>query len=84
MSERDRILRLNELARAQRIETRHAPFGEHTLRIPWRDWRALQLVFPGLASSKQSDFEQAMRELHESPLADPYRVRPRRAQLGHL
>jgi len=66
------------------VPTKHAPFAEHTLRIPVEDWRALTLLFPGLLSKDHAEYEAAMKRLHESPLADPYRVRTRRAQLGHL
>lgn len=82
MSERNDILRGNQLAREQRLPTRHAPFAEHTLRIPVRDWRVLCALIPGLSSKNHDEYEAAMTVLHASPLADPYRVRSRRAQLG--
>jgi hypothetical protein len=84
VSERDNILRGNQLAREQRIPTRHAPFAEHTLRIPTRDWYALTLIFPGLRSRNRDEFQAAMDALHASDFANLYRVRTRRAQLGHL
>lgn len=83
MSSRD-VLREAQLAREGRVPTRHAPFAEHTLRIPVEHWRALTMLFPGLNSKDHAEYEEAMKRLHESPLADPYRVRPRKAQLGHL
>jgi len=80
----ERVLREAQLAREGRVETQHAPFAEHTLRIPTEHWKALTLLFPGLLSKDHAEYEAAMKRLHESPLADPYRVRTRRAQLGHL
>lgn len=84
VSERSDILRGNQLAREQRIATRHAPFAEHTLRVPVKDWHALTRLFPGLASRNHDEFQAALDALHRSPFADPYRVRSRRAQVGHL
>lgn len=78
------VLREAQLAREQRLDTQHAPFAEHTLRVPTSHWQALAMIFPGLNSKDHVEYEDAMRRLHASPLADPYRVRTRRAQLGHL
>lgn len=78
------VLREAQLAREQRLDTQHAPFAEHTLRIPTSHWRALVRLFPGLASRDHAEYEEAMKRLHASPLADRYRVRSRRAQLGHV
>lgn len=77
-------LREAQLAREGRLDTQHAPFAEHTLRVPTSHWRALALLFPGLNSKDHAEYEEAMKRLHSSPLADRYRVRNRRAQLGHL
>lgn len=78
------VLAEARLAREQRVDTQHAPFAEHTLRVPAEHWKALTLAFPGLNSKDHVEYEAAMTALHASPLADPYRVRTRRAQLGHL
>lgn len=78
------VLREAQLAREGRVQTQHAPFAEHTLRIPTSHWRALCMLFPGLNSPNHDEREAASKRLHESPLADPYRVRTRKAQLGHL
>lgn len=78
------VLREAQLAREGRLDTQHAPFAEHTMRIPTSHFRALARLFPGLNSQNHDEREAAMKRLHESPLADPYRVRTRRAQLGHL
>lgn len=78
------VLREVELAREGRVAVRHAPFAEHQLRIPVEHWYALLPLFPGLDSRDHDTFEAAYHRLLESPLADPYRVRKRRAQLGHL
>jgi hypothetical protein len=78
------VLREAQLAREGRLHTQHAPFAEHTLRIPTSHWRALARLFPGLNSPDHAAREEAIKRLHESPLADPYRVRTRKAQLGHL
>lgn len=72
------------LAREGRLDTQHAPFAEHTLRVPTAHWRALAMIFPGINSKDRAEYEEAMKRLHASPLADPYRVRTRKAQLGHL
>jgi hypothetical protein len=79
-----KVLREAELARTGRLDTQHAPFAEHTLRIPTGHWKALTRLWPGLNSKNRDEYEAAMRALHESPLADVYRVRSRKAQLGHL
>lgn len=78
------VLHEAQLAREGRVETKHAPFAEHTLRIPTSHWKALTMLFPGLLSKDHAEYEAAMKRLHESPLADPYRVRSRKAQLGHF
>jgi hypothetical protein len=78
------VLREAQLAREGRVDTQHAPFAEHTLRVPTSHWHALARLFPGLNSKDHAEYEEAMKRLHESPLADPYRVRTRKAQLGHL
>lgn len=79
-----KVLREAQLAREGRVPTRHAPFAEHQLRIPIQDWRALTRLYPELNSKDADTRAAAMKRLHESPLADKYRVRSRRAQLGHL
>lgn len=78
------VLREAQLAREGRLDTQHAPFAEHTLRIPPSHWYALTRLFPGLSSPNHDEAEAAMKRLHESPLADPYRVRSRQAQLGRI
>lgn len=78
------VLREAQLARESRLDSKHAPFAEHTLRIPVSHFKALAMLYPGLNSQDHTEYEDAMRELHDSPLADPYRVRTRKAQLGHL
>ena len=78
------VLREAQLAREGRLDAQHAPFAEHTLRVPTSHWRALARLFPGLNSKDHAEYEEAMKRLHASPLADPYRVRTRKAQLGHL
>jgi hypothetical protein len=79
-----KVLTEAQLAREGRLDTQHAPFAEHTMRIPTSHFRALARIFPGLNSPNHDEREAAMKRLHESPLADVYRVRTRRAQLGHL
>ena len=79
-----RVLEEVQLAREGRVAVQHAPFAEHTMRIPSSHWRALVMLFPGLESKNPDEATEAMQRLHESPLADPYRVRSRQAQLGHL
>lgn len=79
-----KVLTEAQLAREGRVPTRHAPFAEHTMRIPLAHWDALARLFPGLNSRNHDERAAAEKALHESPLADPYRVRSRKAQLGHL
>lgn len=79
------VAREAQLAREGRVEVRHAPFAEHQLRVPEDVWRGpLAKAFPGLLSKNHDEFEAAYARLLESPLADPWRVRTRKAQLGHL
>ena len=89
------VLREAQLAREGRLDTRHAPFAEHQLRIPvahMTQWHMLKGVvrsplvsrFPGLNSRNHDEFEEAYARFLASPFADPYRVRSRKAQLGHL
>jgi hypothetical protein len=78
------VLREAQLAREGRVDTQHAPFAEHTCRIPMSHWRALTRIFPGLNSQNHDEYEAAMKAFHESEFADLYRVRTRKAQLGHL
>jgi hypothetical protein len=77
-------MREAQLAREGRLDARHAPFAEHVLRIPTSHWRALARLFPGLNSRSPDEHAEAMKRLHESPIADPYRVRSRQAQLGAI
>jgi hypothetical protein len=89
------VLTEAQLAREGRLETRHAPFAEHQLRIPvyhMTQWHMLHGVlrsplvnrFPGLDSRNHDEFEAAYDRFFKSPDADPYRVRSRQAQLGHV
>lgn len=78
------VLREAELAREGRLDTQHAPFAEHQLRVPIEHWHALTRLYPGLASRQRQEFEDAYKQLLQSPFADRYRVRKRQAQLGHL
>lgn len=78
------VLREAQLAREGRLETKHAPFAEHQLRVPIPHWNALAMLYPGLKSRDPVEYEEAYARFYASPLADPYRVRNRKAQLGHL
>lgn len=73
-----------QLAREGRVQTRHAPFAEHQLRVPTEHWRAIAMLYPGLRSRNHDEYEAAYDRFLKSPFADPYRVRNRKAQLGHL
>lgn len=81
---RETVLREAQLAREGRLDTRHAPSAEHVLRIPTSDWPALARLFPGIDAKDHDTREAAMKRMHESPLVDKYRVRTRKAQLGHF
>lgn len=89
------VLREAQLAREGRLDTRHAPFAEHQLRIAkehFTQWHIINGVmrpplfnqFPGLKARNREEFEAAYNQFYRSPAADPYRVRNRKAQLGHL
>lgn len=78
------VLREAQLAREGRLDTRHAPFAEHQMRIPIEHWRALARLYPGLNSRDPVEYAEAYDRLLKSPLADPYRVRSRQAQLGRI
>ena len=89
------VLREAQLAREGRLPTRHAPFAEHQMWIPvshMTRWHMLNGViraplaerFPGLNSPYHDEFEAAYDRFLKSDDADPYRVRSRKAQLGHL
>ena len=81
---RNNVLRDAQLAREGRVETRHAPFAEHTLRIPYQDYMALTRLYPDLLSKDEPTRQAAWDRLHKSPFVDAYRVRSRKAQLGHF
>jgi hypothetical protein len=49
-----------------------------------RDYMALAKLYPDLNAKDPDTREAAMQALHESPLVDAYRVRTRKAQLGHF
>jgi hypothetical protein len=79
MTERRAILEANRMAREGRTLARHAPLGEHILRIPVADWPAIRAGFPGLESRDHSEYELAVRAFLASPASEPYKVRkPRR------
>lgn len=95
MSEENFVLREAQLAREGRVEVRHAPFAEHQLRIDvahFYHWHMIDGVyrpplakmFPGLVSKDHAEFEETYDRFFRSSFADPYRVRSRREQLGHL
>lgn len=79
-----RVLDEAQLAREGRLETQHAPFAEHQLRIPVEHWRSLAMLYPGLNSRDHDEFTEAYNRLLASSFADPYRVRSRQAQLGRI
>lgn len=76
---RRQILECNRLAREGRIDTRHAPFAEHILRVPELDFELLARVFPGLKSKDADERTRAVVEFQQSPLSEPYRVRHNRS-----
>jgi hypothetical protein len=76
---RRQILECNRLAREGRIPTRHAPFAEHILRIPERDFAFLCRAFPAMLSKDAGERSAAILEFQQSPLSEPYRVRHNRS-----
>lgn len=91
------VLRETQLAREGRVPTQHAPFAEHQLRVPvghvssWHQingagvWRPpIRVMFPGFDSKNHDEAQAAYQAFYTSEFADPYRVRNRKAQLGHL
>lgn len=53
---------------------RHAPFGRHMFRIPERDFYALKLLYPGLASIDPLEMTAAWEAFEKSPFSEAYRV----------
>jgi hypothetical protein len=53
---------------------RHAPFAQHTMRIPEGDYYALAKLFPGLAASDPDARAAAHDQLYASPLGEKYHV----------
>jgi hypothetical protein len=78
---REQILIGNQLAREGRVDVRHAPFAEHRMRVPYRDFMAFRDVFASL--SPKGSIEDFWAWMETLPVADAYRVRSRQAQLGH-
>lgn len=78
MNERELILRDNQLAREGRVQTRHAPFAEHILRIPLSDYGQLIKANPALNSKDAAQKSRAIDELLKNPLGEVYRVRKQR------
>lgn len=66
----DQIRRVREGVDAHR----HAPFAQHTMRIPMEDLRALAMFFPDLLSSDPEARAAAHDQLYNSPLSEPFRV----------
>jgi hypothetical protein len=53
---------------------RHAPFAQHTMRIPEHDFYALCKLYPDLISTDPDAKQAAWARLESSAFADPYRV----------
>lgn len=53
---------------------RHAPFMRHTMRIPERDFYALQKLYPGLTASDPHERTAAWDRFERSPFSEAYRV----------
>lgn len=67
-------LELTRLAREGRTAKQNPAGGEHMLRLPWEDLKALARFFPGLLSVDPKESSAALDELFKSPLCDKYRV----------
>jgi hypothetical protein len=79
---RQEVLRVNQLAREGRVDVQHAPFAEHRMRLPYRDYMAFRRVFATV--DPKGDDEAFWTWMETQPAADAYRVRSRKAQLGHF
>jgi len=73
--ERDAELNETRLAREGRLGRKHAAAaGEHLLRIPYEDLKALEPLFPGVLSQDPLEQTAALDRLFASPLCEKYRV----------
>lgn len=53
---------------------RHAPFAQHVMRIPERDFYALAKLYPDLLSSDHQKNRDAWDRFEKSAFSEPYRV----------
>lgn len=53
---------------------RHAPFAQHTLRIPEHDFYALCRLYPDLIAVDADRKQAAWAAFEKSPFSEPYRV----------
>jgi hypothetical protein len=79
--ERNAELELTRLAREGRTDRRNPAGGEHLMRLPWEDLKALEPFFPGILSRDPIEQSRALDRLFASPLAEKYRVSRTPAQV---
>jgi hypothetical protein len=53
---------------------RHAPFARHAMRIPERDFYALQKLYPGITARDPEVRQAAWDAFERSPFSEAYRV----------
>lgn len=73
-SKRHELLKAVQRVREGVDPHRHAPFAQHTMRIPERDFWALTRLYPDLISPNREINEAAWNRFEKSPFSEPYRV----------
>ena len=53
---------------------RHAPFAQHTMRIPEHDFYALCKLYPELMAKDPGERQAAWERFEKSAFSEPYRV----------
>lgn len=71
---RHKVLKEVQRVREGADPHRHAPFARHTMRIPERDFYALQKLYPALTATDPAERQAAWDHFEKSPFSEPYRV----------
>lgn len=65
---------LTRLAREGRTPKQNLPFGEHTLRMSYEDFRAICRLYPDIASKDPIEQSEALDRFFAGPFAEKFRV----------
>lgn len=71
---RHAILKQVQRVREGNDPHRHAPFARHSMRIPERDFYALQKLYPALTATDPKERQAAWDRFEQSAFSEPYRV----------